>query len=98
MTLEEGMQIVQIYKTRENGVDFCLKIMKMVGADKQDEKVVDAPKSKVKARRICPKCGKPISGRGNKNVCDECKALVEKSTSSAEDDLKNTAKELAEMV
>ena len=29
----------------------------------------------IKKERICKKCGKTITGRGNKHTCDECKAL-----------------------
>ena len=31
----------------------------------------------VKKERICRRCGKQITGRGNKTLCDECKASEE---------------------
>lgn len=32
---------------------------------------------KKKQPRTCPRCGKPITGKGNKKVCDECKEKEE---------------------
>ena len=39
-----------------------------------DEGVKDPKKEDLAQKRLCPKCGNPITGRGNKRVCDECKA------------------------
>lgn len=48
----------------------------MVGADVPDtdvEKIATPKAVKLKEERICKQCGKPITGRGKKILCDECK-------------------------
>lgn len=98
MRTAEAKKIMEIYKARENGIDFAIKIMELV--DDGEEKTVAAKRTvskkikKTEGPRICPKCGKAIKGRGNKKVCDDCKT---KKVDTVEDDLKATAKELAEL-
>lgn len=97
MRAAEAKRIMEIYKARENGIDFAIKIMELVD-DKEEKPTADKKtvrrEKKTEEPRICPECGKRIKGRGNKKVCDDCKA---KKVNTVEDDLKATAKELAEL-
>lgn len=97
MKTAEAKRIMEIYKARENGIDFAIKIMELIddGEEKPNavKETVRKEKKKTKEPRTCPKCGRPIMGRGNKKVCDECKA----KKADPSDDLRATAKELARL-
>ena len=99
MTITEAKAVMQAYRDRENGIDFAIKIIDMINEkpgqqDKQGKKEKPRQQQKEeKAPRVCPKCGNPIKGRGNKKICDDCR----NAPKSVEDDIKQTAKELQDL-
>ena len=91
MTLQEARTVIDLFDKVDHSEIEAFKVINTVlGMVEETPQTKEAPaktkepkqtknpaKKIVKQPRICKVCGKPITGRGKKTVCDVCKAAAD---------------------